>query len=64
MSNVIKLHPKDAEVLQEAINAPPQPNEALRRLLRNESILGQVRGIPMQPGTSETDADPRNPNVR
>lgn len=30
----------------------------------NEAVLDRIRGVPMQPGTPETDADPRNPNVR
>lgn len=29
----------------------------------NKRILEQMRGMPAQSGTSETDADPRNPNI-
>ncbi len=30
----------------------------------NDMILARMRGAPGQPGSAETDADPRNPNVR
>lgn len=29
----------------------------------NVRLVDQIKGMPAQPGTSETDADPRNPNV-
>lgn len=61
MAKVIKLHPEDFNAMMDAIKAPPKPNEALRRLMRAESILERMRGVPAQPGTPETDADPRNP---
>ncbi|WP_315731715.1 MULTISPECIES: DUF551 domain-containing protein [unclassified Bradyrhizobium] len=58
--SVIKLHPKDYEALMDTLAAPPEPNEALRRLLNNETVLDRLRGVQAQPGTPETDADPRN----
>lgn len=64
MAKVIKLHPEDFNAMMDAIKSPPKPNEALRRLMRAESILERMRGISAQPGTPETDADPRNPIAR
>ena len=29
----------------------------------NEKILARLRGVPAQPGTYESDADPQNPNI-
>jgi hypothetical protein len=37
--NVIKLHPKDVEFLQAAIDVPPQPNPALHDLLTRPSAI-------------------------
>lgn len=61
---VIKLSPKAFKAFLEALNKPPQPNEALRRLMQNESILERIKGVPAQPATPESDVDPHNPNVR
>lgn len=61
MTKVIKLHPEDFNAMMDAIKAPPKPNEALRRLMRAESILERMRGVQAHPGTPETDVDPRNP---
>lgn len=65
--NVIRLHPKDHEALVKAIESPPEPNEALRRLMHNETILERLRGIPANvPGKDTQVGDPvnRDPNVR
>jgi len=35
----------------------PKPNP-------NRDVLDRLHGVPMHNGTVETDADPRNPNVR
>jgi hypothetical protein len=39
----------------------------IKRDLRNKhnrDIIERIRGVPAQPATPETDADPRNPNVK
>jgi len=40
------------------------PCSVYREADHNKGILEIMRGIQMQPGTPETDNDPRNPNVR
>jgi hypothetical protein len=39
-------------------------NPAKAKRDNNQMVVLRVKGVPSQPGTPETDADPRNPNVK
>jgi hypothetical protein len=73
MSDNVKKFPAD-RIVRIPVNLPegldgPVPWEGSvgttpEQKAHNDRVLQKIFGAKMQPGTPETDADPRNPNVR
>lgn len=61
MADVLSIEERRARI---AALAAARKDEASAAERHNADVLLRLRGVPMQPGTPETDADPGNPNVR
>ena len=51
----------------EAVTSPltgAEKARARKTIDANKMIIDRIKGLPAQPGTPESEADPTNPNVR